>query len=104
MKRRNFISSLAALFGSIPLLKAKEQPIDLGSVTIDHSTKSINFAFNEDRCPMYDRQMQVFCEICEGERAYGYPGLTDGQSVQRILDAARSGDHTGPHGVNKATR
>ena len=52
---------------------------------------------------MYDEQMRVFCEICEGKRTYGYPRLTDGQAVQRILDAARSGDHTGPHGVNKAT-
>jgi predicted dehydrogenase len=57
----------------------------------------------EELAQMYERQMQVFCEVCEGGRTYGYPTLADGQAVQRILDAVHSGDRTSPHGVNAPT-
>ena len=36
---------------------------------------------------MYRRQMEVWCEICEGKRQYGYPNLRDGLAVQQVLDA-----------------
>jgi len=35
---------------------------------------------------MYSRQMEVFCEVAEGKRQYGYPDLAEGMAVQRLLD------------------
>lgn len=44
--------------------------------------------FNPLEAPMmYRRQMEVWCEVCEGKRQYGYPNLRDGLAVQQILDA-----------------
>ncbi len=40
---------------------------------------------------MYRRQMEVFTEICVGERQYGFPTLADGVAVQRILDEVKDG-------------
>jgi len=36
---------------------------------------------------MYWRQMEVFCRVCSGDQAGGYPNLEDGVAVQEVLDA-----------------
>jgi predicted dehydrogenase len=36
---------------------------------------------------MYQRQMEQFVRVCQGDKASGYPNLEDGIAVQRILDA-----------------
>jgi predicted dehydrogenase len=35
---------------------------------------------------MYVRQMEVFCQVCEGKVTGGYPNLVDGLAVQELLD------------------
>lgn len=39
-----------------------------------------------DAGAMYERQMAVFAEICQGKRRYGFPDLQDGLIVQELLD------------------
>jgi predicted dehydrogenase len=42
---------------------------------------------NPDEAPeMYRKQAEVFVEVCEGKRAWGYPNLNDGIAVQELLD------------------
>ena len=38
---------------------------------------------------MYQAQMAAFCEVCAGERQYGFPTLADGRAVQELLDGVR---------------
>lgn len=35
---------------------------------------------------MYQRQMEQFVRVCQGDKQSGYPNLADGIAVQRILD------------------
>ena len=39
---------------------------------------------------MYRAQMEAFCEVCAGERQYGFPTLADGRAVQELLDEVRN--------------
>ena len=55
------------------------------------SDGTLRWEFDAKEAPqMYQRQMEVFVEICQNKRQYGFPGLRDGVAVQQILDQIKN--------------
>jgi predicted dehydrogenase len=50
----------------------------------------IDWVFEPHRVDeMYRRQMEVFVEVCEGKRRYGYPTFLDGLAVHELCEIVR---------------
>lgn len=50
------------------------------------SSGVLRWDFDPEEAPrMYQRQMEVFVNVCEGQLLYGYPDLAEGMAVQELL-------------------